>query len=155
MGGSAVAKRLGATVAAQSAAITEPGRLYRKFDGIRDEHGVFHPGAFQRINVRLTHIPITGQQRMTLEEALREQEVARFILSPAVTSIGPASEGDAIYHERRVYRVHAASDWGGFRDLMTVLPFSGDIGDTEEVRGAFSEAFGFGYDTILQDALQP
>ena len=133
------------------AVLSENGRVYMQQEGARNASGEFAPGGFLRVNVRLITTPLTGEDRMILPEALREEEARRFFIQAAdVEAIAPMKVGDALWHERRIYRAVRVNEWGGFRDVTAVLPFSGDIADAL-AQGAFSAAFGPGFDSVLQE----
>ena len=149
MAGSAVSHRLARRVL-RSPQLTEPIRIYQQLAGNRNDVGEWVPGGFRRIDVRGVTTPISGQDRLLLSENLREEEIRRFMVADGVVSVSDTAEGDALYHDGRIYRAVMVRDWGGFRDIFATLPFSGDLSDAA-AQGAFSAAFGAGFDTVLDD----
>ena len=147
MAGSAVAHRLARRVL-RSPNLTETIRHYRQLDGMRNESGEWEAGPFQRTDVLCVTTPTTGEQRLLLPENLREIESRRFILSMDVVALTDAREGDVLYWDRRLYRAQMVRDWGGFREIIAVLPTDADIADILTTEGAFATAFSGAFDAL-------
>ena len=127
MTGTAIASRLAASIL-NSANFLEDGRLYRHLGSSRNEYGEPVSGPFVRYDVQLVTDPISGEERMALEEGLREEEVRKFwIKGQRVNAILGASNGDVIYWNGRIFRVVQVDQRGPFVEVMAVLPTDADI----------------------------
>ena len=125
-----MATRIASRVAARifsSPSLVEDGRVYRQQAGSYNDYGEFEPGGYTRQDVKLVSWPFTGQDRMTLPEALREEEGRKFCVQPVVDSISDTTQGDVLFHNNRPYRAQVVNDWGGFREVLAILPTDADI----------------------------
>ena len=112
----------------KSKQLTKPGRIYRQEPGTVNQFGEPCPGQFVRHDVRLATAPLTGQQRMILEEGLREEEGRMFYIKGSdVTAVADLKNGDAIWDDGRFYRAANVQHWGGFASVIGLLPFTGVI----------------------------
>ena len=148
MAGSAVAHRLARRVL-RSPNLTETIRHYRQLDGMRGtESGEWEAGEFVRTDIIGVCTPTTGEQRLLLPENLREIESRRFIVSQTTVALGTLSEGDVLVWDQRAYRAQMVRDWGGFWEIIAVLPTDADLDDVLVLTGAYSTAFGAGFDRL-------
>ena len=118
---SAIATLLGADVL-RLPEFEESGRLYRASPGARNNYGEWVPGAFQRHDVTYVTAPTGGAMRQLLPDGLREKDLRSFWFTENATAISDTTQGDAIIHDSRTYRVEVAHDWGGFREIVARLP---------------------------------
>ena len=65
-----------------------------------------------------------------------------------VVALTDAREGDVLYWDRRLYRAQMVRDWGGFREIIAVLPTDADIADILTTEGAFATAFSGAFDAL-------
>ena len=148
-----MATRIASRVAARifsSPSLVEDGRVYRQQAGAYNDYGEFEPGDFTRVDVRLVSVPLTGQERLILPEALRQVETRKFFIKQAVESLGTLTQGDAIQHDSRNYRAEIVHEWGAFREVIASFPFSGDIPVDVIIQGGFSSGFSSGFDVARE-----
>ena len=74
----------------------EPALLVREAAGARDEHGEWQPGALDVTEVKVISIPVTGQERFSLPEGLRDEDVRKFWWEGDAPALRPGkTDGDA------------------------------------------------------------
>lgn len=96
---------------------TEEGTLISAGAGSYNDFGEFQTGAGQSSTVKLVTAPVTGRERETLPEGLREKNLRTFYLATQVraTEEGDGGiAGDIIEYNGTRWRVVQAQDWGGF-----------------------------------------
>ena len=154
----AIAERLATRIFA-SPNLTEPGRVYRQAAGSRNTHGEWVSGGFTRVDTQLATAPAggpglgSGITRLIEEAGLREVDTRWFCVKVDADALTDVSEGDAIWHDGRLYRAEIVREWGSFREVVAVFPFSGDltvVPPPVTVTGAFSAAFGPAFDTVYR-----
>ena len=82
--------RIAATVAASALSnvgFVESAFLLREAVGDRDDDGVWVPGAITATTVSVVQAPITGQERNTLPEGMRDSDVRKFWVMGDVASL--------------------------------------------------------------------
>ena len=144
MTGSSVARRMAARVT-HDPQLSEAATIYTQLDGAFDDRGEWIPGAFTRTLIRCVTLPVTGAERKLMPEGLVDLETRRFLVRERVSAYGNLSEGDVLHHDDRLYRAVVVRDWGGYRDVLAVLPTDAAI--TIQV-GAFSSAFSSAFDVL-------
>ena len=66
----------------------EPALLLRATEGHRDpQHGEFVPGAAIETAVNIVQAPVTGQERMTVEAGLRDEDLRKFWYAGDIASM--------------------------------------------------------------------
>ena len=116
-----VAERIGARLLDSPLATT--ASLHRQADGSRNEYGEFVPGAVTAIDINVVTVPISGEERESLPEGLRERDVRKFWLSgPVEAIVAGEQEGDIVRYKSTDFRVMQADDWDGFYEVLAVHP---------------------------------
>ena len=97
--------------------------LHVEQDG-RFVEGEWEPGNTRAKPVQAVTAPLSGQQRDTLPEGLRQTKSRAFWLPVSEVSSVRAGEtdGDEITHDGTRYRVVSAKDWGAFIEALAVKP---------------------------------
>ena len=96
MNGSALATSLAQDVLI-SPDFIEPAIHLRQTEGVRNDDGIWVPGSALELALDLVSAPITGQERMTLPEGLRDEDVRRFWLQGDHPSLRyGVSDGDLL-----------------------------------------------------------
>ncbi len=94
--------------------------------GDRNEYGEWVPAAAVENQVDLVTVPLTGEDREQLPEALRLSDVRKFFLAEAAETLRAGeSDGDIIRYPAtggNEYRIVMVKDWGSFREVMAVRP---------------------------------
>ena len=75
--GSQIARDIAASVLTHPSFI-EPALMLRATEGHRNQQGIFVPGAVLETAVSLVSTPITGQERLTVAEGLRNEDIRTF-----------------------------------------------------------------------------
>lgn len=111
----AVAQRLAARIA--SGAFSETVTLISQSPGYRDNKGYFREGAMTTNSVGAVTHPVEGEERDTVPEGLRTEELRAFYLAVPVIPVvegKTGQNGDIIVWGGKNWRVVVVEDWGGF-----------------------------------------
>ena len=80
---------------------TEPALLLRETEGDRNRHGEFVPGAAIETGITVASAPITGQERLTVPEGLRDEVVRKFWYAGNISALRYGlTNGDRIVQGR-------------------------------------------------------
>lgn len=121
-----VVRRLASQVL-RSTYMTEPGIILRDMPGMRNEYGEWVEGSTQEDQVTLTSYPTKGQDRLTVSEGLRSQDMRTFLVQGDLPTLRAGqTDGDDLLQGRL-----------GTADNV----FPGDTqAESEELRDAYATA---------------
>lgn len=89
-------------------------------EGHRDRGGNWVRGTRVTQPVQLVTAPISGKERETLPEGLREKNVRKFWLAPTVKVLS-GTDGDLIEYNDVEYRIVMSQSWGAFQEIVGVV----------------------------------
>ena len=98
-----------------SANLAEPAVLIRETGGRRNRHGEYQEISQPKTltDIVVVSAPVSGEERLTLPEGLREQDLRMFWLKHDIIILDDNNSGDVVEFLGKQYRAVVVEKWGG------------------------------------------
>ena len=109
-----------------STRFAEKATLLSRGPGQYNDYGEFVEGAETQTAISVVSVPLNGEERLVLEEGLRNSESRRFWTTSPVNFVtgeqdATQSDSDLILYKNEFFRVTRVEDWsGGFVEILGV-----------------------------------
>ena len=88
--------------------------------GFFNDFGEFEEGTETRDDFQTITAPISGEERLVLPEAIREETTRRFWTDYDIRGVTDDSDADIIAYLSEDWRVDVLQDWAGFFEIVGV-----------------------------------